>query len=341
MTRSSQSTPIRGRAILAAAIVAVLFWTQPVRAEPVFPIGSRIGMVPPPGMSLSQTFAGFEDASDNAAILLATFPGDAFATLDKSMVPSALQKQGIEKREPFQAAAGNGFLLTGEHPPFREWMLIAPAGNVTALVTVRTPLQDNKYTDQAVRTALATLAVRASIPDAERLSLLPFTVGNLAGFKIEDVLPGRALMLVHLTAATPSADKNAPDKKSAGAVSAAAGSTDVEGHPIDARLLIAALQGGPTDAKDDDLFARTIFNQIGGISDVRVQDAEPLRLSGQSGYETLAKAKDAEGKTDLMVVQWLRFGSGGYMQMVGTARADAWPDVFMRMRTVRDSIGSR
>lgn len=360
----------RAGAFLAAGILAFVIWTIPAHAAaPIFPVGSRIGLVPPAGMSLSPKFEGFVDPADNAAILLATFPGEAFATLNKSMVPSALVKQGIETREPFQAAAGNGFLLTGQHAAgpvtFRQWMLVAPAGNVTALVTVRAPVQDAKYTDQTVRAALATMAVRASIPDAERLSLLPFTVGNLAGFKIEDVLPGRALMLVHLTAApapsdqaaaakgpankTPAnkdsadtgpADNGSADKTPDGATAAAA-NTDIEGHPVDARLLIAAVPGGPTDAKDDDNFARTTFNAIGGISDVRVQDAEPLRLNGQSGYETLATAKDAQGKTDLMVVQWLRFGSGGYMQMIGTAQANVWTDVFMRMRTVRDSIDSK
>ncbi len=74
--------------------------------------------------------------------------------------------------------------------------MVAAAGNVTALVTVQVPEQDEAYTDKAVRDALATLALRASVPDAERLSLLPFTVGDLAGFHIDDVLPGRALMLV-------------------------------------------------------------------------------------------------------------------------------------------------
>jgi hypothetical protein len=38
------------------------------------------------------------------------------------------------------------------------------------------------------------------------------------------------------------------------------------------------------------------------------------------------------------VVQGLRFGSGGYMQMIGVAHAALWPDLFTRMRTVRDSV---
>jgi hypothetical protein len=335
MMMSSRISHLRACAWLLAALAIFAASALPaLAADPVFPPNSRIGLTPPAGMVLSQTFAGFEDAADKSAILLATFPGDAFAALDKSMVPGALEKQGITAREPFKTAVGNGFLLTGQHgeAPLttRQWMLIAPAGAVTALVTVRTPAQDSKYTDQVVRAALATLAVRDSIPDAERLNLVPFTVGNLDGFQIEDVLPGRALMLVHLAAAKQQPDKTAADT-----------GKDIEGRPIDARLLIAGLPGGPTEPKDDDEFARTMFNQIGGIRNVRVQDAEPLRIGGQSGYETLATAKDAQSETDLMVVQWLRFGTGGYMQMIGTARADVWTDVFMRMRAIRDSIDAK
>jgi hypothetical protein len=39
-----------------------------------------------------------------------------------------------------------------------------------------------------------------------------------------------------------------------------------------------------------------------------------------------------------MVAQWLRFGSGGFMQMIGIAKADGWPAALTRLRTVRDSI---
>ena len=55
---------------------------------------------------------------------------------------------------------------------YRKWLLVAAVGDLTALVTVQVPEQDTNYPDKAVRDALATLAVRASVPDAERLSLL-------------------------------------------------------------------------------------------------------------------------------------------------------------------------
>ena len=60
------------------------------------------------------------------------------------------------------------------------------------------------------------------------------------------------------------------------------------------------------------ILPRVQLRSIGGIKDVRIQDAEPLRINGQSGYQTLAKAKDAQRAPIIMVVQWLRFGTGGY-----------------------------
>ncbi len=332
MMRSSTIATIRAAA--CAAALALLVWAMPAHAAaPVFPVGSPLGLVPPPGMSLSPNFMGFEDRAKHAAILLTTFPADAFAQLDKSLVPEALQKQSIaiDKREPFQTGAGKGFLLSGRQSTdkgrIRKFMLVAPAGNMTALVSFQITDQDNTYSDQVVRDTLATLVVRARVPDAERLSLLPFTVGDLAGFRIDDVLPGRALMLVDGPAGNPPPDKTSND-----------GNIDIAGRPVDARFLVAALEGGPTEPSDDDDFARVTFDQIGGIKNVRVQDAEPLRIGGQAGYETLANAKDPRSNDDLRVVQWLRFGTGGYMQMVGIARAEVWPGVFPRLRKVRDSI---
>jgi len=100
------------------------------------------------------------------------------------------------------------------------------------------------------------------------------------------------------------------------------------------------LVGGPEEAADRDNFARVAFGQIVGIKDVHLQDSGPLRIASQPGYQTLAKAKDASTGTDVMVVQWLRFGSGGFLRMIGIARADAWPEVFGRLRAVRDSVAT-
>jgi hypothetical protein len=321
---------------LWAAIFAVMLSVIPAHAaDPIFPPGSRLGLVPPPGMVVSHSFEGFEDIDKNAAILLSTLPAVAYDQIEKTMVPEQLQKQGIliDRREPITLNAGKGFILIGREmhgtAPFDKLLLVVGAADITALVTVQIPDQDPLYTEKALRDAFATLVVRASVPDVERLSLLPFTVGDLSGFKIDDVLPGRALMLDY-PATTAAANDAAKDAAPAASPAAP-----------NARFLIAAVPGGPNESEDRANFARVAFGQIVGLKDVRIQDAEPLRIGNISGFQILAKAKDAQSDTDVMVVQWLRFGSGGFMQMIGIARAEAWPDVFNRMRAVRDSIDSK
>jgi len=67
----------------------------------------------------------------------------------------------------------------------------------------------------------------------------------------------------------------------------------------------------------------------------------PRRIGGQQGHQILATARDGAGSTGLTVVQWLRFGGGAYLQMIGIARADAWKDAYPRFRSVRDGIEPR
>ena len=367
----------RFRSITAGAGLAVLLLSlvvaMPSRAaEPAFPPGSRIGLVPPTGMVISDAFAGFADPEKNAAILIATLPAAAYSQLDKTLDTEELRKQGIslEKREPMRLDAGKGFLLTGRQVAgkerYRKWLLVLAAGDITALVSVQVPESDTAYPNNIVRAALATLAVRQKVPEQEQLGLLPFTVGDLAGFRVDAVLPGRALVLSAAAAETakdaakeskeaPKEPKEAKDSKEAAKDTSKEApkepkeakdskeapkdsSKEAAARSFDARLLIAAAHGGPAEADDRGSFARTSFAEIGGIRDVRITMSEPLRIGGQSGYQTMAEAKDARSGADVMVVQWLRFGSGGFLQMTGIARADAWTSTLSRLRAVRDSV---
>ena len=175
----------RFRSITAGAGLAVLLLSlvvaMPSRAaEPAFPPGSRIGLVPPTGMVISDAFAGFADPEKNAAILIATLPAAAYSQLDKTLDSEELRKQGIslEKREPMRLDAGKGFLLTGRQVAgkerYRKWLLVLAAGDITALVSVQVPKSDTAYPNNIVRAALATLAVRQKVPEQEQLGTPAF-----------------------------------------------------------------------------------------------------------------------------------------------------------------------
>ena len=318
------------RALVVFATLTLAIQTVPARAdEVIFPVGSRVGLAPPPGMVASKTFDGFADPAKDAAILIAVLPTEAYAQIEKVIESDALKKQGVtvDKREPMQLSFGKGILLVGrqvsEKAHFKKWLLVASANDLTAMVTIQVPDPDSAYSDRALRAALATLAVRAKVPEEEELSLLPFSVGDLAGFHVDDVLRGRAVML-----------RDAPAAADAGK------ETGKETNPrgFDARMLIAAVPGGPSEADQRADFARLMFNEIGGIRQVRITMSEPLRIGGQAGFQTMAEAQDVRSGADVRVIQWLRFGGGGYLQMVGVGGADSWTTVLARLRTVRDSV---
>ncbi len=325
MMRIDRFRPARASTGFAGALAFLILAMPALAADPTFPPGSRLGLVPPAGMVPSDKFDGFADPDKDAAILITVLPAEAYPQIEKTLDVEALKKKGmtLEKREAMQLSFGKGFLLIGnqtaEKTKYRKWLLVASASDLTALVTVQVPSQDSAYPDSVVRAALATLSVRPTVPEAEELGLLPFAVGDLAGFHVDDVLRGRAVML-----SDKPGGKDSPPEANAGG--------------LDVRMLIAAMPGGPPEPENRANFARLSFNEIGGIKEVRVTVSEPLRINGQSGYQTLAEAKDARSGADVMVVQWLRFGGGGYLQIVGIARADTWTTALARLRTVRDSI---
>ena len=291
-------------------------------AEVIYHPGSRLGLVPPEGMATSTNFFGFEDLGASAAIILAALPAEAYADLERTMTADALRSQGIvfEKREPMALASGKAFLVIGhqqvEKTKIRKWILIGSSPALTALVTAQIPdPARNVYSDNAIRAALSTLAIRSTVPAAEQLGLLPFKVSDLAGFEIGGILPGQAVVL-----GDPPAQATA--------------------QPMP-HIFVSVGAGGPSQTSDRDTFAREVFAAIPNVRDARVTGSEPLRIVGQPGHQIMAQARDPTGMVDLTVVQWLRFGTGGYLQVVGIARVDAWQAAYPRFRAVRDGIEPR
>src|SRR5580700_6254943 len=236
---TSGSKLISVRAVLAAALAcfvlclltALTLAPAAQAADAIFPVGSRVGLVPPAGMLVSKSFVGFEDVVKDSAILIAAQPPAAYPEIEKSLATDVLKKNGItvDNREEMKFDFGKGTLVIGKQTAdktrYRKWLLNVQTPELTALVNVQIPEQETAYPDAVVRAALATLAVRATIPDAEKLSLLPFTLSDLAGFHVENVLPGRALMLI-----------DTPD--------------GVPTDKFDARMFFVVFDGAPTENDD-------------------------------------------------------------------------------------------
>jgi hypothetical protein len=303
------------------AVMAVIVRAHAADVE--FPPGSQIGLAPPPGMTASHNFFGFEDAPNQVAIVMVALPREAFADIEKTMTPEALQRQGltVDGRESLVLAIGKALLLNTRQEvsgvKLRKWILAASTAELTALVSVQIPDAAAKdYPEDKIRAALATLALRQTVPVEEQLGLLPFRVGELAGFRVGGVMAGRAVMLTDGMAELPEAR--------------------TEPH-----IVVAIANGGPAQSGDRGEFARQVFGTIPNLKDIRVTSSEPLRIGGQQGHQIMAQGKDAATGIDVTIVQWLRFGSGAYLHFVGIARTNVWTPAYGRFRQVRDSIDTR
>ena len=308
--------------LLAVCVFSASLLLPAGAADAVFPVGSRLGLVPPPGLEPATEYPGFEDRQNSVFVRLIALPAEAFAEIEKTMTNDALKKQGmtVEKRESVPLGRGNAILAIVRQETaagrIRKWLLIAPIDNLTALVSLEmSGKAPAPYPDSTVRSALLSIATRATVPPEEQLTMVPFKVGDTAGLRIARVVPGVAVQLTD----GPKDDMEATEQ---------------------AQLVIAAAAGGP-DARDRDQFARDAMRGFPALKDLRITSAEPMRIGGQSGYEVRAQAKDVQTGADIEVVQWLRFGTGAYLRILGFAPKDKWTETFTRFRAVRDGLEPR
>ncbi len=301
--------------LLALLVPAMPAWADDV----VYPPGSRVGLVPPPGLTASANFAGFEDRDKNVVLMVGALAPEAYAEFERSDSVNGMKALGatLEKRESLTLPAGKAILVIGRQDKQSAWMLVASTPDLTATVTLRIPdTAKDAYPDRTIRAALASLAVRPQVPIEEQLGLLPFRLGELAGFKIGGVLPGRGILLTDVA-------------------------TEPAGQAIAPHMFVAMMPGGPAEAGDRDDMAREIFRSIPNLKDVRITSSEQLRIGSQQGHEIMATAKDPASGADLSLVQWLRFGGGAYLHFVGMAPTPAWTQAYARFRAVRDGLEGR
>jgi len=284
-------------------------------AEPVFAPGLRIGLEPPSDLVLSKRFPGFEDADRKVAFSILDLPGRAYEDIERSAFDKEQKNLTDVKRESFPFASGIGFLLTGQSTVdgavVHKWFLLASAygKDLTALVSVEVPEAARAiYTDAVIRKALASVTFRET-PLQEQLGLMPFKLSELAGFRVMQALPGGGLILTDGPA------------------------NDINTQPY---MIVSVGAGAPNEPDGRAKFARDML-QSAPLRDLTLTLAEPMRIGGSQGIEIRAQAKGLNGDP-ISLVQWVRFGSGGFLRIVGVGRTDAWDALFTRYRAVRDGI---
>lgn len=310
---------ILSRSLCTAALLIFTLTPFSAAAEVVYPPGLRVGLEPPGDAKVSTRISGFDDLDRKVAIGILDLPGGAFSQIEGSMFGA--NQSGLQdvKREAFPFENGMAFLLSGraqqDGVTLHKWFFLATTSvgskvqNLTALINVEVPESARAiYTDEVIRKALSTVTFRP-MPVQEQLGLLPFKLGDMAGFRVVQVLQEGGVILI-----------DGPGD-------------DVNRQPY---MIVSVGRGSPSEPDARARFARDLIASA-PVRDLSVQSAEPMRVGGFPGHEIRATAKSLNGET-ISLVQWLRFGSGGFMRVIGVAGTDQWDTLFPRFRAVRDGV---
>jgi hypothetical protein len=311
---------------LSVALFAAMFaiWaglatlTHPASADPVFPPGLRVGLEPPDGLTLSKQFPGFADVDRKVVLTILDLPVRAYEEIERSAFGNGQLDAVNMKREGFPFESGIGFLISGQVTTngvvLHKWFLLASASgrDLAALVSVEVPdAARTTYTDAIIRKALASVTFRQP-PLQEQLALVPFKLTELAGFRVMQASPAGGVILTD-------------------------GATDDMNKQ--SYMIISLGPGAPNEPGERGKFAREMLSSS-PLRELDVTVADPMRIGSLPGFEIRAQAKALDG-TPVALVQWLRFGSGGFLRIIGVSRENDWDALFTRFRAVRDGIEMR
>jgi hypothetical protein len=306
---------------LLSAITLLLIAIGPaLAADPVFPPGIRVGMVPLVGLVRAKTFVGFETEDGSVKVLVAELPAEAYVEVMNAFKANPAGTGGI-KPESLDTSAGVAYYTVENAKngttPVRRYSMILQGGTFAGYVAVQVPENASKiYTDDAIRQMFATATIRKEVPLDEKLGLLPFKVGELGNFKnVRTLAPGGAVILAD-------GDEN----------------TGFEAAPF---MVIGVMASAPNQPADRGRYAEQAATSIPGVHSWRITMSEPVRIDGMPGYETRLDATSGKDNTPVTVVQWVRFGGPTSLRIIGSAPRDQWTKAFPRFRAVRDGIQQR
>ena len=307
------------RGSLVAALGFILTLQGASAAEAVFPPASRVGIVPLDDMVLSKRFSGFENSEKATAITISEMPAEAYDHLVAGLTKDSLKRQGIAVtgRETVMVGAAPGLLISGAMTgriKGRKWVLAVKGSDLTALLIAQVEGGADGYSEQQMRKALTSVALRAPVSLDEQISALPFRIGDKAGFRPVRVLAGNSLLLTQ-------------------------GPLDTF-KALEQPVVILAVSLTPAPQANDqrDRFARAALASNQSIKDVAVERAEIFRLKGQDWHEIVAKAVDTASGEPIIVMQTIRFEGDRYVRMVGVARIADRAEFLPRVRNVIDSV---
>lgn len=309
----------RPTTLFAASVLLSCLLAPQAIAAPTFPAAGRVGLEPPPGMSMSKRFAGFEDSSQTASILIAEMPGIAYTKLKEGFTDAALATRGFEVSQHKDSVVPgvNSFMAVGTQKghgqTFDKWVLVAGNDEVTAVVTVQIPVTEKKaFPVAAIEAALHSVVLGKENTLDEKIAALPFRTKDLGGLRVSNVLAGSGLMLT-------------------------LGPKDIVVGMEQPMVIVASSLGPPPEADKREMFAAKGLMTLSGVKDVEAEEMSFYKKGDKTWHRMKAHAIDAKTGEPAHVVQLIHFLPTGWIRAVGIVRPQDAKTLDETVQTVFES----
>jgi hypothetical protein len=285
----------------------------------VFPEGSSFGVVPFEGSTPAVDFTGFADLETSATVMINELPLEAWEEITKNFSdPAALASAGINvtSNEKLMIGGMEALRISGTQSvrgvTLPKCLVLVKGRESMGLITAQMPFAQTPDADACA--LIKGVTQRASATLAEQMAALPFALNDLGGMRVTNVIGGSA---VTLTIGPLDQDRSLsqPVVIVANAIDNRAAGVDLQEYSKAALLSSVMLKFG------------------------QQEEAIETSLAGLPATRLVYAAKNDETGAAMRLVQWMGFKpDGGYVRIIGFARAPAWAEAYPAFERIAEGL---
>jgi hypothetical protein len=289
-------------------------------ADPIFPPGSRIGLVPPSDMKFSMLSGQFENPAKYASVRFRELRPDDYPLLISTITKESPDGQAprILSREDMTIVGQPALLVTATQASshgfqLKKWLLAVRDPTLAMFVVVQSIDSSEGYSDLQIREMLKSVVARPSVPIEREMAALPFAIKEKAGFR--------------------------PVKMNASSLSLTDGTKDalyLFDQPVLTVVRIPVPQARSKERQEE--YALKLIEDDPELTDVAVERSDAFQRNGSARHEILATAKDAMSGKPLVLTQTLVFDLRGTLRVLGITVPDARLLHLARFRAFADGV---
>ena len=295
------------RAAFGALALACFAWLtcSPAGAQERKPIaGTSVSLAVPKGFEPASGFAGLVNKANQASVLIAELPAEAYPQLvtlfdNPDTARAGFARQGIAiarldqidvNGDKVPLLSGTQTLAAGVH--FDKWMALFK-GEKTVMLTVQAP-QAAKLGAAEVRALVASVSLGKVPTLAEKVAALPFSITPAAPFRTVDTIGGAGLLIT-------------------------AGDKDVDPSGTQPLMIVAYQTSAPAKAGQEEALAEALLKGTRDLGSAEIKERRRLRFAGQNGVLLKGAFKHPNGSSKSFA-QYLAIGpEGRFLRLLVTA----------------------